>query len=59
MDDRDSIYHRNIQVIATEMFKVKNKLSPKITPDIFTRGTNNYNNLRNINHFETALARCV
>ena len=51
MDDRDSIYHRNI--------KVKNKLSPKITPDIFTRGTNNYNNLRNINHFETALARCV
>ena len=36
------------------MFKVKYKLTPEIASDILTRRTNNHNNLRHINHFETA-----
>ena len=35
-DKSVSIHHRNIQKVATEMFKVKNGLSPKIMSDIFT-----------------------
>ena len=29
-DNTVSIYHRNLQVLATEIFKIKNNMSPKI-----------------------------
>ena len=32
-----SIHHRNIQRLAAEMFKVKNKISPGIIGDIYTK----------------------
>ena len=54
-----SIRHRNIQTLATEMFKVKNELSPEIICDIFTQRINNHYNLRHINHFETPFVRTV
>ena len=34
------IHHRNIQLVAVEMFKVKNGLSPEIMKDIFQLATN-------------------
>ena len=34
------VHHRNIQLVALEMFKVKNGLSPKIMKDIFQFNTN-------------------
>ena len=53
------IHHRNIQTLATEMFKVKNEISPEIICDIFTQRMNNHYNLRHINHFQTPFARTV
>ena len=41
------------------MFKLKKKLSPEITSDILIRRTNNHNNLRHTNHFETVFVRSV
>ena len=59
-DGTVSIHHRNIQTLATEMFKVKNeKMSPEIICDIFTQRINNHYNLRHINHFETPFVRTV
>ena len=34
-DNTVSIHHKNIQALAIEMFKVKHKLCPEITSDIF------------------------
>ena len=58
-DGTVSIHHRNIQTLATEMFKVKNGMSPEIICDIFTQRINNHYNLRHINHFETPFVRTV
>ena len=52
-----SIHHRNIQALATEMFKVKNEMSPEIICDIFAQRINY--NLRHINHFGTPFVRTV
>ena len=35
LDESVSIHHRNIQKAATEMFKAKSNLSPKLTQSIF------------------------
>ena len=40
-DNSVSIHHKNIQALAIEMFKVKHKLCPDITSDIFKEWTNN------------------
>ena len=53
------MHHGNIQTFATEMFKVKNEISPEIICDIFTQRMNNHYNLRHINHFQTPFARTV
>ena len=58
-DSTVSIHYRNIQTLATEMFKVKNEMSPEIICDIFTQRINNHYNLRHINHFETPFVRTV
>ena len=34
------IHHRNIQLVAIEMFKVKNNISPQIMKDLFTLNVN-------------------
>ena len=53
------IQHRNIQTLATEMFKVKNGMSPEIICDISTQRINNHHNLRHVNHFKTPFVRTV
>ena len=45
-DNSVSAHHKIIQVLALEMFKVKHKLCPEITGDIFMERTNNHYNLR-------------
>ena len=40
-DKSVSIHHKNIQALAIEMFKVKHKLCPEITGDIFMEWSNN------------------
>ena len=47
------IHHRNIQTLATEIFKVKNEIFPEIIRDIFTKIINNHYNPRHINNFES------
>ena len=58
-DGTVSMHHGNIQMLATEMFKVKNELCPEIICEIFTQRTNNHYNLRNINPFEIPFVRTV
>ena len=50
-DTSVSIHHKKIQTLAIEMYKVKQKLCPDITGDIFMERTNNQYNLRNRNDF--------
>ena len=47
------IHLRNIQTLATEIFKVKNEIFPKIISDICTKRINNHYNPTHINHFES------
>ena len=41
-DNSVSIHHRNIQALATEMFKVKNNIAPEIMKEIFAPKINPY-----------------
>ena len=50
-DNSVSIHHRNLQVLATEMFKIHRGLSPEILREIFVPKTSSYN-LRRNNTFE-------
>ena len=45
-DKSETIYQRNVQLLATEIFKTKNELNPKIMEKIFTFKSMDYN-LRN------------
>ena len=58
-DGSVSIHHRNIQALAIEMFKVKHKLCPEITSDIFMERTNYHFNLRNRSDFITPQVNSV
>ena len=49
-----SIHHKNIQPLATEMLKVKHKLCPDITGDIFMERINSQYNLHNGTDFITS-----
>ena len=42
-DNSVSIHHRNVQVLATEMFKISNNMSPEIVTEIFEKRENSYN----------------
>ena len=46
-----SIHHRNVQVLATEMFKIHKRMSPDILREIFVPKISSYN-LRRNNTFE-------
>ena len=46
-DNSVSIHHRNLQVLATEMFKISRNLCPELLNDIFLKRTNPYNLRRN------------
>ena len=58
-DNSVSIHHKNIQALAIEMFKVKHKLCPEITGDIFMERANNQYNLRNCSDFITPQVHSV
>ena len=46
-DNSVSIHHRNLQVLATEMFKIHRGLSPEILRETFVPKTSSYNLRRN------------
>ena len=50
-DNSVSIHHRNLQVLATEIFKLNMNLSPDLMNDIFLNRTNPYTLWRNDTFF--------
>ena len=57
MDNSASVHHRNLQKLATEMFKIKHNLSPKCMHTIFVLSSNPY--LRYDSSFKTENIRTV
>ena len=45
-DNSTTIHKRNIQLLATEIFKVKNGLSPPFMSEIFVENAQNYYDLK-------------
>ena len=58
MDNSVSVHHRKLQKLATEMFKVKHDLSPKLMHTTFVLSSNLYN-LRYDSSFKTENIRIV
>ena len=58
LDNSFTIHHRNLQKLATEMFKVKNNHSPSIMKNVFSDSINHYY-LRNEPEFNTYNIRTV
>ena len=50
-DNSVSIHHRNIEALATEMFKVKNNIAPEIMKELFAPKMSSYD-LRNNDSFK-------
>ena len=46
-DNTVSIHDRNLQLWATEIFKIKNNMAPEILNEIFQNGTSSYNLRKN------------
>ena len=64
-DNSVSIHHRNIQALATEMFKVRNNIAPEIMKELFAPKMSSYdlcnNNSfkrRKVNYVWFCLNRC-
>ena len=57
-DNSVSIHHRNIQALATEMFKVKNNIAPEIMKELFAPKMSSYD-LRNNNSFKRRRVKSV
>ena len=49
-DNPASIHMKNLQYLATEIYKVKNSLSPKIMKEVFIFGENQNYDLRSGTH---------
>ena len=58
-DNSVSIHNRNLQVLATEMFKVYTEQEPEIFYDVFPINSGPKYNLRNKTHFATRPIRTV
>ena len=57
-DNSTTIHNRNIQLLATELYKVKNGLSPPFMNEIFVENAQHYYDLRKkLNLRETMLKR--
>ena len=54
-----SIHQRNLQVLATEMYKLMKSLSPAIRTELFEHKEEHYNNLRNNAEFAIPAIRTV
>ena len=57
-DESVTINTRNLQVLATEIFKVYRNLSPNIVAEIFRARRNNYN-LRHFSFFSIPYVKTV
>ena len=58
LDNSFCIHHRNLQKLATEMFKIKNKIAPTLVQELFPIHNNMYN-LRNQRDWQTFNVRTV
>ena len=58
-DDSVSIHMRNIQILATEMYKLVNNLSPPIMNRVFKLNSDSRYNLRQISQFSRSLVKSV
>ena len=58
-DNSVSIHHRNLQVLVTEMYKIKNNLSPTLMYDVFKVSSNPYNTRRGEDSFKTRNVKSV
>ena len=52
LDNSVTIHKRNLQMLATEIFKVKNSLVPEIMREIFETKEPNYNLHSEASHFK-------
>ena len=57
-DNSNSIHHRNIQALATEIFKVKNNIATEISEEFFAPKISHYG-LRNKNSFKSRRVNSV
>ena len=58
MDNSVSVHHRNLQILATEMFKVYKEISPEILNEVFERNSSACN-LRNKSFFRSRSVNSV
>ena len=59
-DNSTTIHNRNIQLLATQLFKVKNGLSPPFMNEIFVENAQHYYDFRKkLNLREIMLKRCT
>ena len=58
-DSSVSIHNRNLQILATEMYEIKNNLSPPIIAKLFEQRNNQHYNLRNWAQFSLPAIRTV
>ena len=47
-----TMHQRNLQILATEIFKVKNNLAPEIVTEVFEIKEPHYNFLSEASHFK-------
>ena len=59
IDNSVSVHHRNIQVLATELYKFVNSLSPKLVSDCFKLNNMTVYNTRNRSTFYSRPVRTV
>ena len=52
LDNSVTIHQRNLQILATEIFKVKNSLAPKIMTEVFEIKEPHYNLRSEASHFK-------
>ena len=58
-DKSTTIHNRNIQLLATELFKVKNGLSPAFMNEIFVENAQHYYDLRKKTEFKRNKVKTV
>ena len=58
-DNSVSVHHRNIQVLATELYKIVNGLSPEIMKEVFPFNENTTYDTRNKRKFHSRAIKSV
>ena len=58
-DNSVSVHHQNIQVFATELYKIVNGLSPEIMKEVFSFNENTSYNTRNKRKFHSKAIKSV